>query len=135
MCDVTKFEELLMDVDSFYLASSKHDSYDWFRAAMKKKSALCKMETVRMNFQPTQQELSSLVFAALSISGTIDKDAELIKEKFCCTEMICLCSETHCCYDIQSSNSKLAAKALKKRLKAKSSQFQLIISKTKSTSV
>ena len=38
----------------------------------KKSGTLCEVKTVGMNFQPTQQKISSLVLAVLSIRSTID---------------------------------------------------------------
>ena len=37
------------------------------------------------------------------------------KENFRCTEIICLCSKTNCCYDSQSNKFKFSSKSLNKR--------------------
>ena len=39
----------------------------------------------------------------------------LSKEEIRCTEMICLCSKTFCCYDSQSDRVKFGSRGLKKR--------------------
>ena len=54
-CDLTMFEELEMDTISLYLALPKHDLYDCIGSAMEKCGTLCKVETVRLKFQPHQQ--------------------------------------------------------------------------------
>ena len=40
----------------------------------------------------------------------------LFKEEFRCTEMLCLCSKTYCCYDVTSNKPKFSSKGLKKRV-------------------
>ena len=73
-CDVTKFEELEMDTESLFLVLSEHALYDCVRPAMKKSGTLCEVETVGLNFQPSQELISSLVLAALSIRITIGEN-------------------------------------------------------------
>ena len=43
------------------------------------------------------------------------RESGLFKEKFRCTEMLCLCSNTYCCYDSKSDNFKFSSKILNKR--------------------
>ena len=69
-CDVTKFEELAMDAYSLYLALSEHD----LKVCKEKRVELCVKKRLRMNFQPTQQQISSLVLAPLSARATIDEN-------------------------------------------------------------
>ena len=38
------------------------------------------------------------------------------KEEFRCTEMLCLCSSTYCCYDVTSNTLKNSSKILNKRV-------------------
>ena len=40
----------------------------------------------------------------------------LSKEEFRCTEMLCLCSNTYCCYDVTSNKLKFSSKGLNKRV-------------------
>ena len=44
------------------------------------------------------------------------REPGLYKEKFICTEMVCLCSRTYCCYDVTSNKLELSSKGLNKRL-------------------
>ena len=44
------------------------------------------------------------------------REPGLFKEEFRCTEMICLCSRTHCCYDVTSSKPKLSNKGPNRRV-------------------
>ena len=39
----------------------------------------------------------------------------LFEEEFCCTEMLCLCSKTYCCYDSKGDKFKFSSKCLNKR--------------------
>ena len=43
------------------------------------------------------------------------REPGLFKEEFRCTEMLCLCSKTHCCYDSNSNRYKFSSKSLNKR--------------------
>ena len=43
------------------------------------------------------------------------REPGLFKEEFRCTEMICLCSKTYCCFDSATSVCKFSSKGLNKR--------------------
>ena len=43
------------------------------------------------------------------------REPGLFKEEFRCSEMLCLCSKTYCCYDWKSYNFKFSSKGLTKR--------------------
>ena len=43
------------------------------------------------------------------------REPGLFKEEFRCTEMLCLCSKTYCCYDSNSNKNKFSSKGLNKR--------------------
>ena len=44
------------------------------------------------------------------------REPGLFKEEFICTEMLCLCSKTHCCFDVTSKKPEFSSKGLNKRL-------------------
>ena len=44
------------------------------------------------------------------------REPGLFKEEFRCTEMLCLCSKTYCCYDVTSNKLKISSKGLNKRV-------------------
>ena len=44
------------------------------------------------------------------------REPGLFKEEFRCTEMLCLCSKTYCCYDITCNKLKFSSKGLNKRV-------------------
>ena len=46
----------------------------------------------------------------------IKREPGLFKEEFRCTEMLCLCSVTYCCYDVTSNKLKSSNKGLSERV-------------------
>ena len=38
------------------------------------------------------------------------REPDLFKEEFRCTEMLCLCSKTYCCYDASQTSTNSVAK-------------------------
>ena len=44
------------------------------------------------------------------------REPGLFEEEFCCTEMLCLCSKTYCCYDSLSNKLKFNSKGLNKQI-------------------
>ena len=55
------------------------------------------------------------VNAALFIKKHDKREPGLFKEEFRCTEMLCLCSKTYCCYDSKSDKFKFSSEGLNKR--------------------
>ena len=115
-CDVNKFEELEMDTDSLYLALAEENLYDCIqpdkRAAWEKmRESDCRdsfKADAKSNFFPR---------TCCSIHKKHDKrEPGLFKEEFRCTEMLCLCSKTYCCYDNKSDKFKFSSKGLNKRV-------------------
>ena len=45
----------------------------------------------------------------------VKREPDLFEEEFRCTEMLCLCSETYCCYDVTSNKLKFSSEGLNKR--------------------
>ena len=44
------------------------------------------------------------------------REPGLHKEEFRCTEMLCLCNKTYCCYDVTSNKPKFTNQGLNKRV-------------------
>ena len=44
------------------------------------------------------------------------REPGLFKEEFRCTEMLCLCSKTYCCYDVTSNRLKFSSEGLDNRV-------------------
>ena len=109
--DVNKFEELEMDTDSFYLTLAEEYLDDCILPSKRaewteKRSKDCRADA-KKNFFPR---------TCCSKHKKHDKrEPRLFKEELRCTEMLCLCSKTYCCYDSKSQNYKFSSKGLNKR--------------------
>ena len=98
-CDVNKFEELEMDTDSLYLALSEKELYDCIREESKAEWGLLRTKDCRddstaiatTNFFPRT--------CCTEHKKHVKREPRLFKEEFRCTERLCLCSKTYCCYD------------------------------------
>ena len=114
-CDVDKFEELEMDTDSLYLALAHENLYDCIRPAKKQEWEALRKQDCNDSFQADAIQ-NSFPRTCCSKHKKHDKrEPGLFKEEFRCTEMICLCSKTYCCYDAQSDKYKFSSKGLNKR--------------------
>ena len=115
-CDVNKFEELKMDTNLLYLDLAAKKLEDCIRPGMR-----AELQTLRSN--------------DCADSFTADADANFFprtccvkhkqhdkrepiffKEEFRCMEMLYLCSETYCCYDVASKKLEVSSKGLNKRV-------------------
>ena len=114
-CDVNKFEELEMDTDSLYLALAAEDLDDCILPSKRaewteRRSKDCPDDfraDAKNNFFPR---------TCCSKHKKHDKrEPRLFKEEFRCTEILCLCSKTYCCYDSKSPKYKFSSKGLNKR--------------------
>ena len=114
-CDVKKLEELEMDTDSLYLALSEKELYDCIREESKAEWTLLRTEDCKDNFTANA---TTNFFSRTCCTKHIKHDKRepgLFKEEFRCTEMLCLCSKTYCCYDSNSNKYKFSSKGLNKR--------------------
>ena len=114
--DVTKFEELEKDTDSLYLALAE------------KELELCIKPEMRAEWHRLQSNDCISSFTADAVANffprtcclehkQLDKRKPgLFEEEFRCTEMLCLCSKTCCCYDVTSIQLRFSSKGLNKRV-------------------
>ena len=78
---------------------------------------LCEVETVRMNFQPTEQQMSSLVLATLNIKSTIDEKLGYSKKNSAAQKWFIFVAKHIAVMTQNQTKSNLAAKAwIKERL-------------------
>ena len=113
-CDVHNFEELEMDIDSLYLALSEKELYDCIREEYKAEWGLLKTEDCKDDF--TANETTNF-FPRTCCTKLLKHDKRepgLFKEEFRCTEILCLCRKTYCCYDSNSNKNKVSSKGLNK---------------------
>ena len=114
-CDVNKFQELDMDTDSLYLALSGKEMYDCIREESKAEWGLFRTEDCKDDFTANA---TKTFFPRTCCTKHIKHDKRvpgLFKEEFRCTEMLCLCSKTYCCYDSNSNKYKFSSKSSNKR--------------------
>ena len=114
-CDVNKFEELEMDTDSLCLALSAKELYDCIREKSKAEWGLLRTEDCKDDFTANA---ATNFFPRTCCTQDMKHDKRepgLFKEEFRCTEMLCSCSKTHCCYDSNSNKYKFRSKGLSKR--------------------
>ena len=114
-CDVNRFEELEMDTDFLYLALSENELDDCIREESKTELNLLRTEDCKDDFTANA---TTNFFPRTCCTKHMKHDKRepgLFKEEFRCTEMLCLCSKTFCCYDSNSNKYKFSSKGLNKR--------------------
>ena len=118
-CDVNQFEELEMDTDSLYLALAEKELEDCIRPEMRAEWQRLRSNDCVDNF------LAHAVACCVKHKQHDKREPGLFKEEFRCTEMLCLCSKTYCCYDVTSNKPKFSSKGLNKRVLEESSDGPL----------
>ena len=109
-CGANKFEELEMDTDSLYLGLGKKELEECIRPGMKTKWE---------RFRSKNCSDSFFADSCGNINPRVCHDKRkkhdrgepgLFKEEFRCTEILCLCSKTYCCYMLPRTSVNSAAK-------------------------
>ena len=114
-CDVNKVEEIEMDTDSLYLALSEKQLHDCIREESKAEWEVMRTKDCRDDFTANA---TTNFFPRTCCTKHVKHDKRepgLFREEFRCTEMLCLCSKTYCCYDSNSNKNKISSKGLNKR--------------------
>ena len=114
-CDTGKYEELEMDTDSLDLAVSEENLEDNILPAKRNE-----WEAIRSRGCTDSFTANATGNFFPRTCCTADKKHEkrepgLFKEEFRCSEMLCLCSKTYCCYNRKSNKYKFSSKGLNKR--------------------
>ena len=99
-CDVHKFEELEMDTDSLYLALSEKELEDFVRPEMR--TEWQRLRSIDCVDSFTADAVAKFFPGTSCVKHKKHDKREpgLSKVEFRCTEMLCLCSKTYCCYDV-----------------------------------
>ena len=114
-CDVDKFEELEMDTDSLYLALVHENLYDCIRTAKKEEWETLREKDHDDSFRADASHNFSPRTCCSKHKKHNKREPGLLKEEFRCSEMICLCNKTYCCYDAKSDKYIFSSKGLNKR--------------------
>ena len=97
-----------------YLALSEKELYDCIREESKAEWELMRTKdctafsaNATSNFVPRTRYTKHM--------KQDKREPGLFEEEFPCTEFLCLCSKTYCCYDSNSNKYKFSSKGLNKR--------------------
>ena len=112
--DVNKFEDLEMDTDSLYPALAEKELEDCMRHKLRAEWQRLRSNDCVVSF--TADVLATFFPGTCCVKHKQHDKREpgLFKEEFRCTELLCLCSKTYCCYDVTSIKLKFSSKGLKK---------------------
>ena len=109
-CDVNKLEELEMDTDSLYLALSEKELYDCIREESKFEWAIMRTQGCKDDFTAKATTNFFPRTCCTEHKKHDKRERGFFKEEFRCTEMLCLCNKTYCCYDAKSNIYKFSRK-------------------------
>ena len=124
-CDVNTFEELEMDTDSLYLALGEIELEDCIRPEMRAEGQRLRSNDCVDSF--TDDAVANFLPRTCCVKHKQHdkREPRLFTEEFRCTEMLCLCSKTYCCYDVTSNKLKFSSKGLNKRVLERSGDLPL----------
>ena len=116
LCDVNKFEELELDTDSLYLALAERELEHCIRPEMRAEWQMLRLNYCVDDF--TADAVANFFPRTCCVKQKKHDKREpgLFKEELRCTEMLCLCSKTYCCYDVTSNQLNFSSKGLNKRV-------------------
>ena len=120
-CDVNKLEELEIDKDSLYLALGEKELEVCIRPELRAEwPRLGSNECVDSFTADAPANLSPRTCCVKHIPHD-RRDPGLFKEEFRCTEMLCMCIKSYCCYYVTSNYLMFSSKCLNKSLLEQSS--------------
>ena len=114
-CHVNKFEELEIETDSLHLALAEEELEDCIRPEMR-----AKWQRLRSNDFVDSFTANAVAYlfprtCCVKHKQPDKREPGFFKEESRCTEMLCLCSKTYCCFDVISIKFKFSNKGLNKR--------------------
>ena len=104
-----------MDTESLYIALAHDSLEDCIKTDMREVWNNIRMNDCSNTFAV---DSSNNFFPRTCCSKHVKHDKRepgLFREEFRCTEMICLCTKTYCCFDQSTDNIKFSSKELNKR--------------------
>ena len=114
-CDTEKYEELEMDTDSLYLALSEENLEDNILPEKRNEWEAIRSRDYTDSFTANATGNFSSRTCCSAHKEHDKREPGLFKEEFRCTETLCLCRKTYCCYDRKSNKYKFSSKGLNKR--------------------
>ena len=104
-----------MDTDSLYLALAHENLYDCVRPARKQQWEALRQQDCNESFQADAIQTFFPRTCCSKQKKHDKREPGLFKKELKCTEVICFCSKTYCCYDAQSDKYKFSSKSLNNR--------------------
>ena len=115
-CDVNKIEELEIDTVPLYFAPAEKQLEDWILLEMR-----AQWQRLWSNDCVDSLTADAVVIffprtRCVKHKQQDKREPGLFKEEFRCTEMLCLCIKTYCCYDITFNKLKFSSKSHNERV-------------------
>ena len=114
-CDTENYEELENDTDSLYLALLEENLEDFILPQKRNEWEALRSRDRKDSFIAIATGNFFPITCCTAHKKHDKRGPGLFKEEFRCSEMLCLCSKTYCCYDRKSVKYKFSSKGLKKR--------------------
>ena len=105
-----------MDTDSLYLALAEKEQEDCLRPEMRGGWQKLRSNDCVDSFIADAVAKFFPRLCCVKHKQHDKREPGLFKEEFRCTEMLCLCSKTYCCYGVNSKKLKLSSKDVNKRV-------------------
>ena len=105
-----------MDTDSLYLDLAEKELEDCIRPEMRAKWQRWRSNDCVDSFTAVAVAKFFPGLCCVKHKKHDKREPGLFKEEFGCTEMLCLCKKTYCCYDATSNKLKFSSKGLNNRV-------------------
>ena len=115
ICDTENYEELEMDTDSLFLALSEENLDDIILTEKRNEWEAIRSRDCTDSFTANATGNFFPRTYCTAHKKHDKRELGLFKEDFRCSELLCLCSKTYCCYDRKSKKYKFSSKGLNKR--------------------
>ena len=114
-CDNEKYEELERDTDSLYSTLSEENLEDIILPEKRNEWESVRSRDCTDSFTANATGNFFPRTCCTAHKKHDKREPGLIKEVFNCSEMLCSCSKTYCCYDQKNNRYKFSSKRLNKR--------------------
>ena len=101
-----------MDTDLLFLALAEENLYDCFRPEKKDDCEKMRKNDSRDSCRADSKTIFFPRTFCIVHKKHNKREPGLFKEELRCTEMLCLCSKTYCCYDNKSDKMNFSSSGL-----------------------
>ena len=116
-CDVNKFEYFETDTDSLYLALTEEGLDECIFPSKRAEWTEKRSKDCRDDFRADAKNNFFPRTCCSQHKKHDNREPGLFEEEFRCTEMLCLCRKTYCCYDSKRQKYKFSSKGLNNRIR------------------